>query len=61
MSYNAKTYELRGAVSQSAQFAPYDAGYETKNTTPYTIVHTDDTELNTYLVRPLRFFLFSHD
>ncbi|GAA5855464.1 hypothetical protein JCM5353_002319 [Sporobolomyces roseus] len=41
--------ELVGAVSQSAQFAPFDYGYEIKNTTPYVVVHSPDvTKLNTY-------------
>ncbi|GAA6016344.1 hypothetical protein JCM11491_006825 [Sporobolomyces phaffii] len=42
--------KLVGAVSQSAQFAPFDYGYEIKNVTPYVEVHTPGvTALNTYL------------
>ncbi|GAA5961799.1 hypothetical protein JCM21900_003313 [Sporobolomyces salmonicolor] len=41
--------ELVGSVSQSAQFAPYDAAYDFKNQTPYTVVHTPkQTYLNEY-------------
>lgn len=41
---------LVGAVSQSAQFAPYDDRYQTRNETPYTTVHTPGrTVLNEYL------------
>ncbi|BGP57188.1 hypothetical protein JCM8202v2_004828 [Rhodotorula sphaerocarpa] len=40
---------LVGAVSQSAQFAPYDADYQIRNTTPWTVVQTPDrTVLNSY-------------
>lgn len=59
MSYDAETYVLSGSVSQSAQFAPYDSGYETRNTTPYTVVYTDATELNSYLVRRFSSAFFS--
>lgn len=42
---------LVGAVSQSAQFAPYDADYQIRNTTPWTVVQTPDrTVLNSYQV-----------
>ncbi|GAA6064087.1 hypothetical protein JCM10212_003445 [Sporobolomyces blumeae] len=41
--------KLVGAVSQSAQFAPFDYGYEIKNVTPYTVIHTPGvTTLNSY-------------
>ncbi|GAA5993049.1 hypothetical protein JCM10908_003078 [Rhodotorula pacifica] len=41
---------LVGAVSQSAQFAPYDNDYQIRNTTPYTVVHSPNrTILNDYL------------
>ncbi|GAA6038390.1 hypothetical protein JCM8097_007625 [Rhodosporidiobolus ruineniae] len=48
MSWDAKSRKLRGAVSQSAQFAPYDDAYEFRNTTPYTTVYSSATELNSY-------------
>ncbi|KAL8283741.1 hypothetical protein RQP46_005536 [Phenoliferia psychrophenolica] len=38
-----------GSVSQSAQFAPYDASYEFNNATPATTVYdSDNTYINTY-------------
>ncbi|GAA5969420.1 hypothetical protein JCM11641_008110 [Rhodosporidiobolus odoratus] len=48
MSYDSKAKKLRGAASQSAQFAPYDDAYEFRNSTPYTTVYSSDTELNSY-------------
>ncbi|GAA5859034.1 hypothetical protein JCM8547_003976 [Rhodosporidiobolus lusitaniae] len=48
MAYNSRTRTLQGAVSQSAQFAPYDDAYEFRNNTPYTTVHSSLTELNSY-------------
>lgn len=40
---------LTGSVSQSAQFAPYDAAYEFLNTTPSTVIYdTDVTYINDY-------------
>ncbi|BGP42176.1 hypothetical protein JCM10450v2_006266 [Rhodotorula kratochvilovae] len=49
----AQTYwtgkKLVGAVSQSAQFAPYDADYEIRNSTPYVRVYDDGrTIINEY-------------
>ncbi|ORY70810.1 glycoside hydrolase family 16 protein [Leucosporidium creatinivorum] len=42
--------ELVGSVSQSAQFAPYDDGYQYKNTTGYVEIYDDaQTYLNEYL------------
>ncbi|BGP18552.1 hypothetical protein JCM10213v2_006618 [Rhodosporidiobolus nylandii] len=42
--------ELRGAVSQSAQFAPYDDHYQPKNTSEYIQVYNNSkTQLNEYL------------
>ena len=52
-------------MSQSAQFAPYDASYEFLNTTPATTVYNDaNTYINTYKVRlgscfSLRYILMS--
>ncbi|GAA5891181.1 hypothetical protein JCM8208_002530 [Rhodotorula glutinis] len=41
--------KLIGAVSQSAQFAPYDADYVIRNSTPYvTVYDSDRTVLNEY-------------
>lgn len=38
-----------GAASQSAQFAPFDYGYDWKNGSIYTTIYDDDlTELNSY-------------
>lgn len=46
--------EIVGSVSQSAQFAPYDDGYQFKNTTGYVEIYDEDqTYLNEYLVSPL--------
>ena len=43
---------LVGSVSQSAQFAPYDAGYIFRNSSPQTVVYNRaNTYLNEYLVR----------
>ncbi|GAA5893705.1 hypothetical protein JCM6882_007884 [Rhodosporidiobolus microsporus] len=47
MSWDGR--RLRGAASQSAQFAPYDAHYQFRNETPYTTVWTNDTYLNPYM------------
>lgn len=42
------------SVSQSAQFAPFDAAYAWLNTTPATVVYRPATTFfNPYTVRPL--------
>ncbi len=40
---------LTGTVSQSAQFAPYDAGYEPLNVTGGRVLHGEGTYVNSYV------------